>query len=68
MGAIKELNFSSPNTKKIFNYLRLLFIKVLIFQHFDWKSHIQIEINASDYGIDGILNQLNIDSNALSNN
>ena len=33
IGAIKEPNFLIPNTKKIFNHLRLIFIKASIFQY-----------------------------------
>ena len=53
---------------KYLNYLQLAFIKALILQHFDLKSHIQIKTNALSYAIDGVLSQLNLDSNALSNN
>ena len=31
IGATKELNFLTPNVKKVFNYLRLAFIKASIF-------------------------------------
>ena len=40
IGATKELNFLTPNTKKAFNYLRLAFIKASILQYFDLESHI----------------------------
>ena len=40
IGITGEPNFLIPNTKKAFNYLRLAFIKVPIFRHFDLKSHI----------------------------
>ena len=53
--AIKEPNFLTPNAKKAFNHLRLAFIKALIFQHVDLKSHIQIETDGSGYTIDRVL-------------
>ena len=40
IGAIGESTFIIPNTKKIFNYLWLAFIKAIILQHFDLKSYI----------------------------
>ena len=65
--AIGEANFLTSNTKKVFNHLRLAFIKAPIFWHFDPESHIRIEIGASSYAIDGVLSQLNFNSNAPSN-
>ena len=62
IGATKKPNFLTFNAKKAFNYLQLAFIEASIFQHFDLESHIQIEINASGYAIDGVLSQLNLDS------
>ena len=67
IGAMGESNFPTPNAKKTFNHLRLLFIKVLIFWHFDLKSHIRIEINASGFSIGEVLSQLNLNSDALPN-
>ena len=66
--AIRKPNFLTPNAKKTLNYLRLAFIKALILQHFDLKSHIWIETNRSDYTIDRVLSQLNIDFDVASNN
>ena len=66
--AMKKPNFLTPNTKKVFNYLQLAFIKAPILWHFDLKSHIQIKIDISGYAINGVLNQLNLDSNVLLNN
>ena len=65
--AMKEPNFLNSNPKKVFNNFWLAFIKAPIFWHFDLESHIQIETNASDYAIDGVLRQLNFNSNAISN-
>ena len=67
IGATKESNFLTPNAKKAFNHLRLAFIKALILQHFDLESHILIETYASSYTIDGVLSQLNVNSDASSN-
>ena len=55
IGAIEEPNFLILDAKKAFNYLRLAFIKALILQHFNLKSHIKIEIDVSGYAIDGLL-------------
>ena len=43
--AKKKLIFLTFNTKKIFNFLRLAFIKALILWHFDLKYYISIEAN-----------------------
>ena len=67
IGAIRKPNFLTPNAKKAFNHLQLAFIKASIFQHFDLKSHIWIEINISCYAIDRILSQLNLGFDALPN-
>ena len=67
IGAIGEPNFLTLNAKKAFNYLRLVFIKVLILRHFDLKSHIRIKIDVSGYTIGAVLSQLNLDSYALLN-
>ena len=40
IGAIKKPPFLTPNTKKVFNYLLLIFIKTLILQYFDLQSYI----------------------------
>ena len=55
IGATREPNFLTPNAKKVFNHLRLAFIKAPILQHFDLESHIWIETDASGYAIDGML-------------
>ena len=48
--------FLIPNTKIIFNYSWLTFIKALILWYLDPKFYILIETNALGYGIDGLLN------------
>ena len=55
IGNISKSNFLSLYTKKIFNYLRLAFIKASILQHFDLESHIRIETNILSYAINNIL-------------
>ena len=67
IGAMGKPNFLTSNAKKAFNHLRLMFIKAPILRHFDSKSHIRIETNASGYTISGVLSQLNLDSNAPLN-
>ena len=62
---IEKPTFLTPNSKKVFNYLRQTFIKALILLYFDLKSYIQIKTNASSYAISGILNQLKLNYNTL---
>ena len=38
--ATKESNFLTSNAKKVFNYLQLVFIKVLILYYFNLESYI----------------------------
>ena len=66
--AREKFTFQIPNIKKTFNYLWLIFIKALIFQHFDLKSHIRIEIYTLCYAIGRVLSLLNLDFDVLSNN
>ena len=47
-------SFLTPNTGTTFNYLWLAFIEALIFQHFDPKYHILIEINVTGYLISDV--------------
>ena len=67
IGAIRKPNFLNPNAKKAFNHLWLTFIKAPILQYFDSESHIRIKTDAPSYIIDGVLNQLNLNSNAPPN-
>ena len=67
IGATGEPNFLTSNAKKTFNHLRLAFIEAPILQHFDLKSHIRIETDASSYAIGRILSQLNLDSDTSPN-
>ena len=67
IGATEKPNFLTLDAKKIYNHLRLAFIKAPILWYFDLKSHIQIETDASDYAIGGVLSQLKLDSDAPSN-
>ena len=55
VGATGEPNFLTPDAKKVFNQLRLVFINALIFRHFDLESYIRIETDASGYAIGGVL-------------
>ena len=54
--AIGKSNFLTPDAKKAFNHLQLAFIKTSILRHFDLKNYIQIETDASNYAIGGVLN------------
>ena len=67
IGATKEPNLLTFNTKKTFNHLQLTFIKTLILQYFDLESHIQIETDASSYAIDRVLSQLNLNFDGSPN-
>ena len=53
--ATRKFIFLTPNTKKIFNYLRQAFIKALILQYFNLKNHIWIKPNISSYAIVKVL-------------
>ena len=65
--AMMELIFLIFNAKKIFNFLKLVFIKTPIFWHFDSESHIKIKKDALGYTIGKILGQLNQNFNTLLN-
>ena len=52
------LDFLTPGAKLAFTKLRQAFLKAPIFHHFDPKSHIQIETDASGYAIGGVFSQL----------
>ena len=67
IGAMGEPNFLTPDAKKAFNHLRLVFIKAPILRYFDSESHIWIETDASSYAISEVLSQLNLDSDAPPN-
>ena len=67
IGVTGKPNFLTPNAKKAFNHLWLAFIKASILQHFDPENHIRIKTDASGYAIDGVWNQLNLDSNTPLN-
>ena len=67
IGATRKHNFLTSDIKKALNHLWLAFIKALILQYFDLESHIRIKTKVSSYTIDRVLNQLNLDSNPLSN-
>ena len=66
--AMKEFIFPIPNNKKIFKYLKQTFIKVLILQFFDLECNIWIKINTSNYFIDRVLSQLNLNLKKMLNN
>ena len=53
-------SFVTPKARLTFTQLRQAFVEAPIFHHFDLKCLIQIQINASKYAIDGILNQLTL--------
>ena len=54
----KATGYLTPEARLAFIKLRKTFTKGLIFQHFDLKCHIRIEINVSGYAISGVLSQL----------
>lgn len=59
IGAIKNFIFLTFITKKVFNYLKQVFIKVFILLDFNSKYYIQIKINVWSNIIRTILIQLN---------
>ncbi len=54
-------SFLTFEARKTFTELRQAFVKTPILNHFDPECHIQIETDASDYAIGGILSQLTLD-------
>ena len=53
-----ELGFLTSGARMAFTKLRQVFIKSLIFHHFDLERHIWVETNVSGYAIGGIFSQL----------
>ena len=49
------IGYLTPIAKQIFTQLRQIFTKAPIFQHFDPKCLIRIEIDASSYAIGRVL-------------
>lgn len=56
-----SLNFSILGTKLSFTKLRQVFVKTSIFYHFNPECHIQIETDALEYVIAGVISQLILD-------
>ncbi len=50
--------FFTSKTRQTFTKLRQIFVKILIYNHFDPKRHMQIETDASGYTISSILSEL----------
>ena len=48
-------DFCTPKARLAFTKLRQVFVKALIFYHFDSEYHIRIETDISGYAIDGVL-------------
>ena len=53
--AVRDSNYLTPATKKVFNHLRYAFTEALILQHFDLEWHMQIKTDTSGYAIRGVL-------------
>ena len=53
----EESKFLTSKAKEILNRLRQVFTKAPILWHFNSECYIQIETNASDYAIGGVLSQ-----------
>ena len=66
LGATGEPTFQTPDVRETFNQLRQAFSEARILRYFDLECHIQIEIEASGYVIEGVLSQLT--SNYLTSN
>ena len=64
--SFKNLNgvtgYLIPKARLAFNKLRKAFTKAPIFQHFDPKCNIPIEIDVLSYAIGGILSKLTLDN------
>lgn len=57
---VRATKFLNSKAIVAFTQLRQVFIKALIFGHFDPECHIRIETNASSYTNSGILSQLTL--------
>ena len=57
----RAIDYLTSKAWLAFTKLRKAFTKALILRHFDLEYHIQIGIDASGYGIDGVLSQLILD-------
>lgn len=55
---LEEPKFLTSRAREAFNYLRQVFIEVLILWHFDLEYHTRIETNISWYTIGGVLSQV----------
>ena len=51
-------NYLTPDPKRAFDQLRQAFTEVPILQHFTSEQYIQVETDASEYAIGGVLSQL----------
>ena len=67
IGATKEPKILTLNGRNTFNYLWLAFIKALILQYFDLKSHNRIEIDTLGYIIGKLMSQFNLNFNVSPN-
>ena len=56
-----ETDFFTSKAKKTFTHLQKAFTKIPIFQHFDLKYYIYIEIDALGYAIGGLLSQITLE-------
>ena len=54
--------FLTADTRQAFTLFKQTFTEAPILSHFNPECHIRIEIDASDYTIDGVLSQLTSDS------
>lgn len=51
---LPDLGFFTPEVRLVFTKLRLAFIENLIFNYFDPKCYILIELNLSSYAINEV--------------
>ena len=58
---VGPLSFFIPGVKLAFTKLKQVFLKALIFYHFDLECHIRIEIDELGYAISGVFSQLTLD-------
>ena len=59
---MKGSSFLTLNARKVFNRLWQVFIKALIFQHFDLEYYLWLKIDTLSYAINGVLSPLTIET------
>ena len=59
---VRSLDFFTPEARLVFTKLKQVFVKALIFYHFDSKRHIQIKTDVLNHAIGEVFSQLTLDN------